>query len=154
MTGLERGVSELEVMAAMFAPFAIARSVLSKSAMRFMSCEIIASFSSTRLDMVDSCSLSLAFSFSNVDSNADEPNSKELGSRGMLLGVFELQVFPSKLAASSIVTPTSIGCCKWPKPRLLLDWDGTCISCGKQLGVVIAESCDSWLGVLSLSEYG
>ena len=111
MTGLERGVSEL-VMAAMFAPFAIARSVLSKSAMRFISCEIIASFSSTRLDMEDSSSLSLLFSVSAVDSIADEPNSKGLGSRGMLLGVFELQVFPSKLTASSIVFPTSIGCCR------------------------------------------
>jgi len=83
VTGLERGVSELVVMAAMFAPFAIARSVLSKSAMRFMSCEIIASFSSTRLDMIDSFSLSLVFSDSNVGSNV-------LESRGMLLGVFEL----------------------------------------------------------------
>jgi len=66
----EREVLEI-CKEAMLDPLATARSVVSKSFMRFISWDIIASFSSKRLDIEASCSLSCVFSVSRVELKAE-----------------------------------------------------------------------------------
>ena len=107
--------------------------IASRSPMRFMSCEMMASFSSSFFVIFPSCSRSLRFSESAPEEKApvDVPMPNAASAASML-------------AVSEMGPPTNMGCCSGP-----IDGpDGTWNSCGKQLGVVRPDIWDICEGEL------
>lgn len=104
--------------------------IVSKSPMRFMSWEMIASFSSSFFCIDESCSLSLLFSDSTPEENAPDE---------VPMTCCSPPTFPAgELPMLAVSYAGNMGCCRWPG----VGPNGTWNSCGKQLGVVIPDICD------------